>query len=317
MQKIKLSNPLNTLEITNLAVGHGKLAEGSEFCKWYLDAYLDAGGNCIDTARVYDGGRAERAVGGFLRGKQRDRIILVTKCAHFDLALPYPAPARLSAEDITSDVDTSLSELGVDCIDILFLHRDDIKRPVEEIMPVLHGLVKAGKVRVLGASNWTGARIQEANGFAQKNGLMPFSISQINYSLALTTPASSGDWTHVIMDDIEHSWYAHTKLPVMSWSSSAKGFFSRAADGGELSAKQMERYGWLAENHRRAERAKALAAELGVPVGALILAYLMCDPDVPVCALSSFSNRQQYEEAVEAARISLTREQRGYLQGTA
>jgi aryl-alcohol dehydrogenase-like predicted oxidoreductase len=253
-------------------------------------------------------------VGEYLKGKQRDKIVLVTKCAHHDLSLKY-APPRLAPEDIRGDFETSLSELSVDYADVLFLHRDDIKRTVEEIMPVLHEFVKAGKVRILGASNWTGARIQEANRFALENGLTPFSISQLHYSLGLTTPAASADWTHLVMDNIEHSWYAGTKLPVMAWSASAKGFFSKVAAGEELAAACTARYAWLEENHRRAERVKTLAAQLGASIGAVVLAYLMCDEDVPTCALVSFSRKEQYEEAIEAAKLVLTKEQRRYLEG--
>ena len=156
MQTITLSNTAHTISIAKLAVGHGKM---DDFAKWYLDAYLDAGGNCIDTARSYDGGHAEKAVGNYIKGKQRDRIILVTKCARQDLTVKN-SPGRLAPEEIRSDVNTSLSELGVDYIDILFLHRDDVFRPVEEIMPTLHEFIKAGKIRMIGASNWTAGRIQ-------------------------------------------------------------------------------------------------------------------------------------------------------------
>ncbi|MCL2512827.1 MAG: aldo/keto reductase [Oscillospiraceae bacterium] len=315
MQEIKLSNAKDGLSITKLAVGHNGLTDEKRcgFTEWYLDAYLDAGGNCIDTARMYDGGLAERAVGGYIRSKQRDRIVLVTKCAHYDGKIKNP-PHRLAPEDIRGDVNTSLSELGTDYIDILFLHRDDIKRGVEEIMPVLHEFVKAGKVRLLGASNWTGRRIMQANRFAGENGLTPFSVSQIHHSLALTTPAASGDLSHVIMDGAEYSWYKDKKFPVMAWSSSAHGFFSKLS-AGESTDSLTNRYGWLPENRRRAERVQNLSWELGVSVGALALAYLMCDENVPTCAVTAFSNEKQYGEAVEAANVSLTGGQIEYLRG--
>jgi len=316
MQKIIMSNAAHTLSVTKLAVGHRGISSEkySAFTKWYFDAYLDAGGNCIDTARLYEDGQAERAVGEYLKGKQRDQIVLVTKCAHYDRKIPN-APQRLAPGDIRNDVNTSLSELDVDYIDILFLHRDDIRRPVEEIMATLHEFVQAGKARLLGASNWTAGRIQSANQFAKENGLTPFSVSQIHYSLGLTTPAQSGDLSHLIMDDTERYWYTDAGFPVMAWSASALGFFSKFAAGEELNRGSMARYGWLRENYLRAERAKALAAELGASVGAVALAYLMCDPDVPTCAVTSFSQEKQYEEAIEATKISLTSDQRKYLEG--
>jgi len=263
---------------------------------------------------MYEEGKSERAVAEHLKSRPRDSFVLVTKCAHYDRHI-HPIQHRLSPEDIKFDVNTSLSELGMDYIDVLFLHRDDIKRSVEEIMPALHEFVKSGKVRILGASNWTAGRIQEANKFAQENGLTPFSVSQIHHSLGLTTAAQSNDLSHIIMDDIEYSWYKDEKFPVMAWSSTAHGFFSKLAAGEELNPWTRRRYDWLQENFRRAERAKTLAAELNCSVGAVVLAYLMCDENVPTCAVVTFSKEIQFEQAIEAGNISLSREQRKYLEG--
>jgi len=309
-----LSNKLHTIEMTKLAVGHSGISfpEKSEFVKRYMDAYVDAGGNCVDTARLYEFGNGERAVGDWLKTKSRDKIVLVTKCAHYDREV-YPIQHRLAPDEIRADVETSLRELDADYIDVLFLHRDDIKRDVSEIMPTLHEFIKTGKVRVLGASNWTAGRIAAANKFANENGLTPFSVSQIHHGLGVTTAAQSGDLSHVIMDNIEYSWYKDSKFPVMAWSATAHGFFSKLAAGVELNPWVAQRYGWLKENFRRAERTKLLAEELGVSVGAVVLAYLMCDENVPTTAIASFSKFEQFEEAVEATRIELTEEQRKYL----
>ena len=316
MKTITLSNKLHTIEMTKLAVGHSGISipEKSEFVKQYMDAYIDAGGNCVDTARLYEFGNAELEVGEWLKGKSRDKIVLVTKCAHFDREV-YPIQHRLASDEIRADIETSLHELDVDYIDVLFLHRDDINRDVSEIMPTLHEFVKTGKVRILGASNWTAGRIAAANKFANENGLTPFSVSQIHHSLGVTTAAQSGDLSHVIMDDIEYSWYSDEKFPVMAWSATAHGFFSKLTAGEELNPRVANRYSWSQENFRRSERAKSLAEELGVSVGAVVLAYLMCDENVPTTAIASFSKFEQFEEAIEATKVSLTQEQRKYLAG--
>ncbi|MCL2837701.1 MAG: aldo/keto reductase [Oscillospiraceae bacterium] len=316
MKTITLSNRAHELSITNLAVGHVGMSshERRDFITWYFDAYIDAGGNCIDTARIYENGDGEKFVGEWLKTKQRDKIALITKCGHYDINIPNP-PHRLAPEELRHDVDTSLRELDVDYIDVLMLHRDDIKRPIEEIMTTMHAFVKTGKTRLLGTSNWTAGRIQAANQFATENGLTPFSVSQIHHSLAQTTAAQSGDVSHVIMDDIEYSWYKDEKFPVMAWSPTARGFFSKLAAGEEIIDKYVHRYGWTQENYRRLERVKTLAAELKVSVGAVVLAYLMCDEDVPTCAVVSFSKKEQYDQAIEAANLHLTNEQRKFLEG--
>ena len=267
MQTITLSNAQHQLDLTKLVIGHARCTELTPL-HTYLDRYLDAGGNCIDTARLYHAGHDERMVGAYMKTKRRDRLVLATKCGHYNRDL-YPVHHRLSEADICSDVETSLRELGTDYIDVLFLHRDDIKRPVEEIMPVLHRFVTEGKVRVIGASNWTAGRIQTANRFSIENGLTPFSVSQIHHSLALTTAAQSGDVSHVIMDNIEYAWYQDEKFPVMAWAPAGRGFFSKRINGVvEPEAKRERYYGWLGENIRRVDRVRALAHTHSVPAGA-------------------------------------------------
>jgi len=313
MQTITLSNDRHQIHITKLVVGHAECKDRG-FLHSYLDAYLDAGGNCIDTARIYDYGLGERIVGDYMKTKQRDNVVLVTKCAHYDPYF-YPIRHRVSEPDIRFDVETSLRELGTDYIDVLFLHRDDIKRPVAAIMPVLHQLVQDGKVRIIGTSNWTAGRIQEANTFATEHGLTPFSVSQIHHSLALTTAAQSGDLSHVIMDDIEYAWYQDKTFPVMAWASTGKGFFSKQANGVPLQGMVKEHYGWLEENFRRVDRVQELARNHNVSVGAVVLSYLMSDKNVPTVAIAAFSKRRQFDEALEATTLHLTKAERKFLAG--
>jgi len=313
MQTMLLSNAQHQLHVAKLAVGHAGCKDLG-FLYSYLDEYLDAGGNCIDTARMYDHGLAEEVVGAYMKTKQRDKLLVVTKCAHYDTNF-YPIQHRVSETDIRSDVETSLRELDTDYIDVLLLHRDDIKRPVEAIMPVLHQFVQAGKVRIIGTSNWTAGRIQAANQFAAENGLTPFSVSQIHHSLALTTAAQSGDLSHVIMDDIEYAWYRDTKFPVMAWSSTGKGFFSKLANGVPIGARGQQYYGWLAENHRRVDRVKELARKHNASVGAVVLSYLMSDEAVPTAAVAAFSKQAQFDEALEATKLHLIEAERAFLAG--
>jgi aryl-alcohol dehydrogenase-like predicted oxidoreductase len=242
-------------------------------------------------------------------------VVISTTWSHPDRSVKN-APSRLSAEDITGDLEISLKALGTDYTDILFLHRDDIEKPVEEIMPVLHNLVKSGKVRILGASNWTAGRIAEANLFARQNGLTPFSVSQVCWSLALSTAAQTRDLTHIIMDAAEFSWYRDEQFPCMAWSPSAKGFFTKVINGvitPENAAGNFGRYGHLAENFRRAERVKALASDLNAPAGSVVLAYILCS-GIPANAVIGFSSEEQFGEAMLSAEINLTAEQIKFLE---
>src|SRR6202048_3565865 len=138
-----------------------------------INRYLEAGGNVLDTAEVYaewiPGGshRSEEFLGQWLRKrKSRDGLILSTKGAHPRLhSMPIP---RMSKQDVESDLNSSLRRLGVDCVDIYWLHRDDVATPVEDILLMLEEFRKAGKIRYAGFSNWTQTRADAARTAAEK-----------------------------------------------------------------------------------------------------------------------------------------------------
>src|SRR5205085_396194 len=120
-----------------------------------LDAFVAAGGNFIDSALVYSDwhpgprGSAETTIGRWLTERgNRDQIVLATKGAHPELKTMNIS--RLAPEDINGDVDKSLANLQIDQIDMYWLHRDDVNRPVSEIIDTLQNLVDSGKIRTYG-----------------------------------------------------------------------------------------------------------------------------------------------------------------------
>jgi len=221
-----------------------------------IDKFLESGGNIVDTARVYadwlEGGLnvSETTIGKYIKSrKNRGKIIISTKGGHPPLS--DMDVSRLDKQSLEADITASLKYLQTDYIDVYFLHRDDKSIPVCEIMPVLNGFVKAGKALLLGCSNWGAARISEANEFALKNKLTPFSISQLMWSFAevIKPPA---DKTLVIMNDSEYKWYAQNNFPVMAYSSQANGFFSKAVKDGIENLPQHLKDSYLSgENIRR------------------------------------------------------------------
>ena len=129
--------------VSAIALGSGgfgaKVANDVGFA--VMDAFYTAGGNVIDTGRIYAGGRSEQMIGDFLKSRGlRDQIFLVTKGGHPDLPTWR---RRINRAELTRDLEESLSSLSTDRIDLYFLHRDDDSRPVSEIMPILDGFVKA------------------------------------------------------------------------------------------------------------------------------------------------------------------------------
>jgi aryl-alcohol dehydrogenase-like predicted oxidoreductase len=150
-----------------------------------LDAYLDAGGNFLDTADSYsawapgnEGGESETIIGAWLAARRnRDRVVIGTKVSQ------HPRFKGLSAANIAAAADASLKRLGTDHIDLYWAHYDDAATPLDETAAAFDALVKAGKVRTIGLSNYTGSRIREWFTIARRDGLtLPVAL-QPHYNL--------------------------------------------------------------------------------------------------------------------------------------
>jgi aryl-alcohol dehydrogenase-like predicted oxidoreductase len=161
--------------------GHGSDAPTSEpDSRRIIDAYLEAGGNFIDTANIYTGGESEEVVGRAIKAR-RDDVVLATK--GFGPIGSGPNTTGLSRKYLTRALEASLRRLGTDYIDLYQCHRPDPGTPVSETMATLHGFVQSGKVRYLGCSNWSGSQIVEAQWAARDIGGTPFISLQPRYSL--------------------------------------------------------------------------------------------------------------------------------------
>ncbi|MBO0806545.1 MAG: aldo/keto reductase [Nocardiopsaceae bacterium] len=150
-----------------------------------LDAYTEAGGNFIDTADAYSrwapghvGGESETVIGEWLAARRnRDNVVIATKGGR------HPEFTGLKADTIAKAADASLRRLGTDYIDLYYTHYDDESVPVEEIVTALDGLVKAGKVRAVAASNISPERLEAAVTFARQHGLSRYAALQPHYNL--------------------------------------------------------------------------------------------------------------------------------------
>jgi aryl-alcohol dehydrogenase-like predicted oxidoreductase len=166
---------------TGSSTGSGLAATGEAEAARIIHAYLDAGGNFIDTADVYNGGQSEQVTGRALRGR-RDEAVLATK--GFMPQGSGPNDRGLSRVHLTRALEASLRRLDTDHIDLYYCHRPDPETPIEETMATLDGFVSAGKVRYLGCSNFTAAEIVEAQWAADRRRGTPFIALQPQYSLA-------------------------------------------------------------------------------------------------------------------------------------
>ena len=278
----------------------------------FMDAYYEMGGNFIDTARVYGDfahdipGVAEEVIGKWMAARHnRAEITLGTKGGHPRLQSMHTG--RLDRASLESDIQDSLEALQTDYIDAYWLHRDDLSRPVGDILETLNRFVADGKARLLGVSNWTAARIAEANAYAAAHGMVGFGANQPQFSLARQMIVE--DDTLVQMDAATHAFHVRTGLPCVCFSSQAKGFFTKLNLEGEavLSDKARRRF-QSPENMAIYDRLCALSRETGHSVNALALAYLTCQP-FDTYPIAGASRIEQVLALREAGDVVLTPEQ--------
>lgn len=282
-----------------------------------LDAFLEAGGNFLDTARIYadwlpgEKSISEKTIGLWMRERgNRDRVIVATKGAHLDLATKI---SRLARADIEFDLGESLKNLRTGTIDLYWLHRDDEARPVEEIMETLADQVRAGKIRHAGCSNWRLARIRAAQDAARQRGWTGFVGNQMMWSLAKMEHRDLGDKTMVVMDDALHAYHRESGLAAIPFSSQAAGWFQKRAPlpaGGA----DVPKSGYdTPVNAARLARARQLAAETGLTLTQIVLGYLTGQPfaTFPIVGCRTLA---QLRDSLTAADIRLSPEHLRFLE---
>ncbi|MBQ4086141.1 MAG: aldo/keto reductase [Clostridia bacterium] len=300
-----LGRPVSVLALGTQAFGTSITVEESFKM---LDLYAELGGNFLDTARLYGyyaenvQGISETVLGWWMKKRgNREQMIVGTKGAHPPMGSMHTG--RLDRGSIRSDMELSLRALDTDYVDIYWLHRDDVARPVEEILATLNELIREGKTRLIGASNWSLSRLQEAQRVAAENGMQGFAAVQPQWSLARQEVLE--DDTLVRMDEAEYAWHKQTGLPVVPFTSQAKGFYFKLAAGGEESLSRKARERFLSpRNLRSYEILKEISARTGYSVGALSIAYLTSQP-FPVCPIVGYSSLAQAQSMREAGEILL------------
>lgn len=247
-----------------------------------LDAFLEQGGNFVDTAHVYSDWRigprskSEKMLGKALRRIDRKRLVISTKGGHYNLL--RPSVSRVTPKDIVHDLDESLEFLGTDYVDLYFLHRDNEQIPVGELMDCLEEQRRLGKIRHLGCSNWTLPRVKEARMYADKAGIPGFAVNQVMWSLAQINPGSvPADL--VLMDEETRRYSAESDMGVMCYTALAKGYFTKRFRGDSLKKSLTDVYA----NPANDETYTRLAA-LGDPVR-ITQACLRFFEDQPLTAI--------------------------------
>ena len=292
----------------------GKIEEGH--AREFMDAYVEIGGNFIDTARIYGDfasgvqGGSEQVIGRWMEDRRcREKIVLGTKGGHPDPKTMHTG--RLSHAEVLSDMKHSLDNLRCDCVDVYWLHRDDPSRPVEDILETLTDLVERGMTHHVGVSSWTPARILAAKAASEKHGLVQIKANQPQFSLARQVVVE--DDTLCQVDAETYAMHVQENMICQPFSSQAKGFLAKMDAQGETVLTDKARRRFLCEENLAVlKRAQALSKETGLSVGAISLAWLTGQP-FPTFPIAGVSRMEHVEALKEAGDAVLTAQQRDWL----
>ena len=277
-----------------------------------MDAYIGIGGNFIDTAHVYGGriGGSEEIIGRYMSARHnREQLFISTKGAHH--VIGTEPVGRLSREDLKRDSSESLDALQTDHADIYFLHRDNPAFRVGEVMENLQELIEQGVIKAVGASNWSAARITEANAYALSHGLTPFTANQPQLSLARQAIVEDPSLVWAERDTLE--MHAQTKMLMTPFSSQAKGFLAKLHEVGEAGMPDKAKRRFLTpENLAVYQRCCEVSEKTGISIAALSILWFEDQP-FPTAPIIGISKLSQLTAMKEAAGVSLDKETRDYL----
>lgn len=264
---------------------------------------IDLGINYFDTANVYQMGSSEEVTGKLIRefGLDRDDIVVATKV---DMVMRPNRPngGGLSRKEILSEIDKSLTRLGLDYVDLYQIHRPDPNTPFEEIMEALHDVVKSGKARYIGASTMYAWQFQKMQNIAEKNGWTKFVTMQDQYNLmyreeeremipyCVDTKVGIIPWSPLAGGRLAHPWGTVTErnkidnVSPMVWDRSLK------------------------QDLPVIENLQKMAEKRGISMAQMALAWMLCKPYITAPIVGTTSPKH-VEEAGAALDIKLTPEE--------
>jgi aryl-alcohol dehydrogenase-like predicted oxidoreductase len=258
---------------------------------------LDAGINFFDTADGYAGGESEALLGAALKAR-RDQVVIATKVG-FRSGAPM-TQSGLSRRHILWSIDQSLRRLGTDWIDVYIVHREDPYTPIEETLEALDSIVRAGKVRYLGFSNWSAWKAAAACELQRARALSPFTHGQMHYSL--------------LSRDVERDVIPMMRrygLGLTVWSPLSSGFLSGKYTRASLSDPDNRYSGFdilpFDKEHgfRLVEQMRKIADAHGISVAQVAIAWLLSRAAV-TCVLIGATKAYQLADNLKAIDVTLT-----------
>jgi aryl-alcohol dehydrogenase (NADP+) len=263
-----------------------------------LDAYRNAGGNFVDTADLYGGSESERIIGEWVgRSGNRAELVIATKVGMTEQRL------GLSANNLRAACDDSLHRLGTDYIDLYYAHQDDPDTPQEETLEAFDQLVQSGKVKHIGASNFTAERLSASLEISDRQGWARYVALQPHYNLV-----ERGAFEGQLQELCERE-----NVGCVPYFGLAKGFLTGKyrPGGAEVDSPRAPRASQYLERGGEAVLEaldEVSAAHGGIPVAAVALAWLAAQPTV-VAPIASARNVEQLESLLPMVDLKLTEDE--------
>ena len=293
------------LRVSQVALGTMTFGEGADWsrpeseCQAIFDAYVEQGGNFIDTANMYTGGESERMVGRFV-ASDRERFVIGTKYSNAIPGRMDANAAGMHRKSLIQSVDKSLARLNIDYIDLYYVHFWDFTVPVEEVMRAFDDLIRAGKILHVGLSDVPAWVVSRGQAFHDLRGLPPIACVQVEYSLV----ERSVEREHLPLAS------AH-EIGVTAWSPLAGGILSgkyttsnaKSEAGGAKRMDSMQLQPLDQRNRQIALALDAIAAEIDAKPAQVALAWILSRGVIPVVGATS---RQQMQENLAACELALS-----------
>lgn len=275
-----------------------------------VDMSLDAGINMFDTANLYSQGNAEKVLGAAIRGR-RDKVLLTSKTGFpFD---DHQNSRGASRMNLLKSIDESLMRLGTDYLDLYFVHLWDGQTPVEETVETMNDLIKAGKIRHWGVSNYSGWALAKTHTFAEQNGKIPPATQQIYY----TPEAREAEYELLPAG-------AELGVSSMIWSPLGEGLLNGKIGRGKEAPKDTRQGGgwpepWVQDEERLYQVIDALeevAANHNASVPQIAYAWVRDRPNVGPIVIAA-RNEAQLEENVASYKIKLKQDEHSLIEKAA
>ena len=304
MRKLKLGS--SNIEVSALCLGTDLIGSriDREMSFQLFDLFREKGGTFIDTGNFYSawlpgctGGESETTIGLWMRERRaREEMRIATKVG-FD----YPGCAGgLSAAEIERECEKSLRRLQTDRIDLYYAHRDDRETPLEETMEAFDRLVRAGKVRAIGASNLKVWRIAEANAVSRVHGWTQYCVVEQRHTYL--RPRHGADFgPQICINDDLRDYCRSRGITLIGYSVLLQGAYTRPD-------RPVPAQYAGPEAEARLEVLKAVAREVEATVNQVILAWML-QGDPPVLPIIAGSRREQLNENMAALEVTLGKDQ--------